>query len=492
MFRSSFGNARFLRQTGRLLALTLFVQLLFADRLSADDLGMWLDRERATATSKMLGNILLSGAVMAAPSRQPDYMFHWTRDGALTTNVVYMLYDKSASQQDSDFYLRLLKSYADFSRSNQVTTNPRSEAGRGGGEPKFNLNGSAFDQPWGRPQDDGPALRILVLARLANKLLDGGQADAVAFVKNKLYDSQLPTSSVIKTDLEYVSNIWTKTCFDPWEEIRGHHFFTRLIQRRALIEGGKLADRLSDGGAATSYKKQAKDMETELARHWDDAKSYLVATLDRDDGIDYKASGLDTAVLLAVLYCHMPGDAFFSPTDDRVLATAERLVAKFKEIYPLNSAKTATGDPVPGVAMGRYPEDRYNGVNSNDPNGGNPWVLCTNGLAELYYRAAGDWKTRGQIDVTDRNLKFLKALDSSKFASLQSGQSFAADSQTFQDLLAALRAAGDAQLARTRYHANPDGSLSEQMNRGTGFMQSANDLTWSYASFLTALTQRSS
>jgi glucoamylase len=488
MFERFSRKARSLRG---LLLLALLVQLLFVRRASADDLGMWLDRERATATSKMLGNILLSGAVMAAPSRQPDYMFHWTRDGALTTNVVFMLYDKSTAQQDRDFYLRLLKNYADFSRSNQITTNSKSEPGRGIGEPKFNLNGSAFDQPWGRPQDDGPALRTLVLTRLANSLLDGGQADAVAFAKNRLYDSQLPTSSVIKTDLEYVSTIWPKTCFDPWEEVRGHHFFTRLIQRRALVEGAKLADRLNDGGAATQYRKQAKDLETELARHWDDARGYLVATLDRDDGIDYKASGLDTAVLLAVLYCHMPGDAFLSPTDDRVLATAERLSAKFKEIYPINSAKTGTGDPVPGVAMGRYPEDRYNGVNSNDPNGGNPWVLCTNGLGELYYRAAGDWKAKGQIDVTDRNLKFLKSLDSTKFANLQSGQSIAGCSQTFQDLLAALRAAGDAQLARTRYHANPDGSLSEQMNRGTGFMQSANDLTWSYASFLTALAQRS-
>src|SRR5262249_4800651 len=94
MFRGSFGNARSLRKIGSLLLLALLVQLLFVRRASADDLGMWLDKERATATSKMLGNILLSGAVMAAPSRQPDYMFHWTRDGALTTNVVFMLYDK--------------------------------------------------------------------------------------------------------------------------------------------------------------------------------------------------------------------------------------------------------------------------------------------------------------------------------------------------------------------------------------------------------------
>jgi GH15 family glucan-1,4-alpha-glucosidase len=49
--------------------------------------------------------------------------------------------------------------------------------------------------------------------------------------------------------------------------------------------------------------------------------------------------------------------------------------------------------------------------------------------------------------------------------------------QAFADILSELRAAGDRQLARIKYHSYPDGGLSEQMNRSTGFMQSARDLT---------------
>jgi glucoamylase len=490
MLTSATRSSRLIRHVCQLLLVVSILDRLPADRARADDLVVWLQNEKATATNKMLGNVLLSGSVMAAPSRQPDYMYHWVRDGALTMRTAFGLYQQSASPQDQNYYLKLLINYAGFSRSNQTTPNPRSEPGRAIGEPKFNLNGSAYDQPWGRPQDDGPGLRALVMTRLANKLLEGGQLDALNYVKSKLYDGQTPTNSVIKTDLEYISNNWPKTCYDPWEEIRGHHFFTRLIQRKALFEGAKLAQKLNDGGAATQYTNQATALEAELAKHWDDTKGYLVATLDRDDGIDYKASGLDSAVMLAVVHCHTADDGFLLPTDDRVLATVARLAATFKAIYPINSAKTPMGDAVPGIAIGRYPEDRYNGSNSNDPNGGNPWILCTNGLAEFYFRTAKAWKMSGKIDVTDRNLAFLRSLDAIKFANLQSGQSFAAESQTFQDINSALRAAGDSQLQRTKYHANPDGSLSEQMNRNTGFMQSANDLTWSYASFLTALAQR--
>jgi glucoamylase len=49
---------------------------------------------------------------------------------------------------------------------------------------------------------------------------------------------------------------------------------------------------------------------------------------------------------------------------------------------------------------------------------------------------------------------------------------------------------GDLELACVRAHANADGSLSEQINKKTGFMTSAADLTWNYASMLTALQAR--
>jgi glucoamylase len=75
--------------------------------------------------------------------------------------------------------------------------------------------------------------------------------------KDRLYDSRLPSQSVIKNDLEYIANNWHGIGFDLWEEVRiwtvrldnvpladiddnkvsGMHFFTLLVSLRALKEG---------------------------------------------------------------------------------------------------------------------------------------------------------------------------------------------------------------------------------------------------------------
>ena len=109
--------------------------------------------------------------------------------------------------------------------------------GRGLGEPKFNTDGTPYNCNWGRPQDDGPALCAASLCRLANLFLDDGSPQLNTLVRTKLYDSVLPTNSLIKKDLEYVSHNWGSPCIDLWEESYGNHFYTSLVQRRALRDG---------------------------------------------------------------------------------------------------------------------------------------------------------------------------------------------------------------------------------------------------------------
>jgi len=479
-------SSRFWRIAGRVLLVLLL--LGSARRGHADDLEQWLQSEGLVARTKLTNNILPNGAVVAAPSRQnPDYYYHWIRDAALTMKSVYALYTGSSVPADRDLYGNDLINYVTFSRGNQTTVNPRSAPGRGLGEPKFNTDGSAFTGNWGRPQDDGPALRALVLTRLAQAFLDGGQAGQVAFVKSKLYDSALPTSSVIKSDLEYISHNWQNKCFDPWEEVNGYHFYTRMVQRKALLEGAKLANRLNDAGAAGWYTGQASALESEIAKHWDPNRGYIVVTLDPDDP-SFKPSGLDTAVVLGVLHAQTQDDEFLSATNDMVLATAQQLATRFQSLYTINQRISDNTGARLGIAIGRYPEDRYNGTSTDGQ--GNPWVLCTNAMAELYYRAASDWTRKGQVVLTERNIAFFRFLDSTQFVSLQPQQVLTQTDPEFLNVLSVLRMAGDQQLRRTKFHANADGSLSEQINRETGFMQSAYDLTWNYASILTVLAQR--
>lgn len=442
-----------------------------------NDLESWIQREQVVATRGLLANIspngAARGAVVASPSREnPDYFKHWIRDAGLTMDVVVTLFERASSQSEKDYLRNLLMDFMEFSRRNQTTSNPSG----GLGEPLFYADGSPYLLGWGRPQNDGPAIRAYALIRWANILLAEGKE---SLVRDKLYDSKLPTDSIIKADLEFVAHHLDESSFDLWEEVRGFHFYTRMVQRRALIDGANLADRLGDFHAASFYRYQAQQVSEKLNTHWHWTDRFIISTLGRDGGIDYK-SGLDTSTLLAGLHGDI-GDGFFPLHDDRYLATAAKLVETFRHIYPINHRGT-------GVALGRYPEDRYNGYSTGGE--GNPWVLLTNALAEFYYRVARSLRSRGEIRFSDVNFPFYQTLLSGWGSGYGPGRVLKSGEADFEKLLSKLHDAGDDILRRTQYHTPEHGYLAEQMNRHTGFMQGADNLTWSEASMLTAIWAR--
>ncbi len=406
---------------------------------AALSLNEWLGKTEATSLSHLLANIsapgTAQGSVVASPSKDnPNYFYHWVRDAAITMGALVQRYARTSDTAEKEALSNALMDYIRFSRRNQMTENPSG----GLGEPKFEVDGSPFYGAWGRPQNDGPALRAITLTKLAFLWLAEGKEN---LVREYLYEQELPAHRVIKADLEYVSHHWHSTDFDLWEEIRGHHFFTRMVQRRALKDGARLAAFLGDQGAASWYNAQAKFLEAEILMHWDSNRKFLVATLDRDGGIDYKG-GLDASIVLGVLHGNTQ-DGFLSASDSRVVATVQKLEDTFQQIYPINR------NGLPALIIGRYPEDRYDGVQTGAE--GNGWVLLTAALAEYYYQAA--------------------TLSRSQTRALS------------------LRAKGDTYLDRIRYHGG-SGDFAEQMNRYSGYMQGAPHLTWSYGAFLTAYWAR--
>ena len=94
-----------------------------------------------------------------------DY-YTWTRDSALTLKVLVDLFRNG----DTDL-LSIIEEYINAQAYIQTVSNPSgnlANAGLGLGEPKFNVDESAYTGSWGRPQRDGPALR-------ATALIDFGQ-----------------------------------------------------------------------------------------------------------------------------------------------------------------------------------------------------------------------------------------------------------------------------------------------------------------------------
>lgn len=357
----------------------------------------------------------IRGTVIASPSREnPDYYYHWVRDAALVMSVVW-----SQKLGDSD---ELLRDFASATKKHQELSGDANL-----GEPKYHVDGKPYTEPWGRPQNDGPALRALTLTKWAQALLNRGET---AYVQKALYDGRLPSTSVIKRDLEYVAHHWSEPCFDLWEEVQGEHFYTLAVSARALQEGALLADRLNDSDAAVFYRQQVKKIKKSLRRFLSSSRGWIIPTL-RNSKRNFKTSDLDVSVVLGLLHSDF---IYLSPTDPWVLKTLVKLEESFLKTYEVNKHG-------PGVAIGRYPEDAYFG--------GNPWFLTTAAMGEIYFKLA------------------------MASANPELAQAYANKGETF--------------LERIRYHMPHDQRLTEQFRRDSGFVVGASDLTWSYASVLTLL-----
>lgn len=362
----------------------------------------------------------IKGTVIASPSREnPDYYYHWVRDAALVMSTVWEQKLGSPEQGGPD---QLMRNFVSATKRHQELSGDAHL-----GEPKYHVDGKPYTEPWGRPQNDGPALRSLTLTKWAQDLLNRGEA---AYVQNSLYDGKLPSTSVIKRDLEYVAHHWSEPCFDLWEEVKGEHFYTLAVSARALHEGSRLADRLNDSSAAVFYRQQVKKIKKRLGSFLSSSRGWIIPTL-RATKRNFKTSDLDVSVVLGLLHSDF---IFLSPTDPWVLKTLVKLEEGFKKIYEVNGHG-------PGVAIGRYPEDAYFG--------GNPWFLTTAAMGEIYFRLA---RASSNPELT---------------------RAYAHKGETF--------------LERIRYHMPHDQRLTEQFRRDNGYVVGASDLTWSYASILTLL-----
>lgn len=137
--------------------------------------------------------------MIASPSTSnPDYLYTWLRDSSL---VFKALIDQFTSGEDTTLR-NLIDSFTSSQGRLQQVSNPSGTVSTGGlGEPKFNIDESAFTGSWGRPQRDGPALRATAIITYANWLLDNSNS---TYVTQTLWP-------IIKLDLDYVQNNWNQT-----------------------------------------------------------------------------------------------------------------------------------------------------------------------------------------------------------------------------------------------------------------------------------------
>ena len=131
-----------------------------------------------------------------------------------------MITQKVVSGEDVSLRGKIDRFFLSQERIQKVSNPSGTESTGGLGEPKFNIDETAFTGSWGklphssdsrhlltlginigRPQRDGPALRATTFILYANWLIKN---DNITWVTHNLWP-------VIKLDLDYVHNYWNRS-----------------------------------------------------------------------------------------------------------------------------------------------------------------------------------------------------------------------------------------------------------------------------------------
>jgi glucoamylase len=390
-----------------------------------------------------LGVVSIPGCIIAAPSYadntpgiDQDYIYHWTRDSAITAMELAAA-DIAAPPGGG---VQELIDYVVFSKTCQTSGAQANHFARG----SFLINGQLRD--WS-DQYDGPALQTLAILAAYPKL------DAA---------TQTIAKDVIGANIAFLLNNYKNPTFNLWEEHQGQSFFARSVQLKCFQAIQKAPLGIAPpAGVDTAITFLA----AQLPQHWNGTT--YISMLPQIAGYDTNIDIVCAAVYGAVPY-----------TDTKLLASAAQLRKQWADPaspdkYPINDADSTKNL---GPLMGRYPGDVYDGDLGDQSAGDHPWALCTANFAELYYGLANSIAAGTAVP--------LDAFSTAFFAQI------GVDSTTSSaNVVGALNNAGDAMIRAIIYHSDHL-ELSEQFDGMSGYEKSVRNLTWSYAAFLSAVRAR--
>lgn len=496
---------------GRLVEFLVPAQQLY--RVPPSEFEEWAAWQENTLFHGVIANIgglgfkdpaeVLYGAVIASTSKQrPNYFYQWTRDAALTINLlVDELDDEEFDPARDTFGLKpVVEGYIEEQYHLQRLTNPSGDFAllTGLGEPKFMPTGEAFTDNWGRPQRDGPGLRAITIMHYLRLVAKYGRTIDNLFLQLE----EFVYRNIVKPDLEYVERFWQESGFDLWEEINSIHLFNLLTQVKAVADGIELADKLGDGEFAARLRGVYARLKY-FVEHGAGFRPFTLTHLIETPSLvaEHKRGGLDAAILLALLHAHHldPTDSQlglagglevpFDTNNPYLVNTLYEMVKDMGKRYPINHLRLNDGSGSSlGMALGRYPEDIYDGVGFAE---GNPWFISTALAAEVLYRNVYRlYKFQQDLTILAVSREFYQMFMPRPLDADGSDTVIAYGLPLFREVTSNLLAYADLFLDVVREHVDDEGHMSEQFNRYSGYMRGAENLTWSYAAVWLALRWR--
>lgn len=273
------------------------------------------------------------GIMIASISKSsPNYYYHWTRDSSIVMKIIVKHYNNLLSKNENDEII--FKHIIDYVQNENILQNINTISGIG--EPKFNVDRTPFNERWGRPQNDGPALRGLTLIKIYKILQNDYPAICNIIIE------------ILEKDLEYILKNYDYPCFDLWEEINGYHLYTRMVQCKFLKEVKNiLVNKIIEVDSVLFKLKK-------LLKHHD---FYYTSY----DTLGNPCRTYDISLLLGLNHIDYDLEIFDFRNSD-FLNYMNEIKLYFKNRYPINQDLNFT-------LFGRYKNDKYYD--------GNPWIITT-------------------------------------------------------------------------------------------------------------------
>ncbi len=238
---------------------------------------------------------VVASPVPAAYDPDPDYFFHWYRDGALVMDALHLLRSElpeadSLFQDHVRFSLDLagLDGRAappdwraavapDFLRFTRASLDGAHGVAIAA-ETRVNPDGTLDITDWPRPQHDGRALRALMLMRW------GAEGDA---------------ATLLRRDLAFVLRHARRPCFDIWEEESGLHAYTLRVSAAALEEGGAWLAAQGEAPEAERCRAEAAAIEILLDDFW--MKNRRISVRARSKAVRRRSCSISPSSLAPIM-----------------------------------------------------------------------------------------------------------------------------------------------------------------------------------------------
>ena len=363
------------------------------------------------------------GIIIASPSTIPPYKYHWIRDSAL---VMRVFIDKYEQTKDSEYFEYIMNYIENETKVQDLNTLS------GLGEPKINIDCTPFNGEWGRPQNDGPALRGIMMLKII-KLFKFNYDILI----NRLI---IP---IILKDLEYILENYNKVSFDIWEEQIGWHFYTRLVQLKFIKDICKELKLFKFTETKIDTIKSVEEKIIQSINHHigkNERGNYIISSFDKNGGIiKYE----DSANILAL--CHIDFDDTILNIFglDSILHTCDNLLNSFRSKYNDKDLNL----------IGRYIDDKYYN--------GHIWIICSLAMAQVY------------LEIYKRRNKKIKRSSMDRAISNPNNDLYLVSNEILEKILS----------------LDVDFILPEQFDPITSEYYSAKKLTWNYSELYTLINK---